>query len=135
MRPLRWLSWWRGLEWSLWLLLALLLLAPGVPAPLGLAHSDKLAHAAGFCLLAAYAVLLRERWSALRDALLTLAAFGALLEGIQVLLPWRQGDWADLGANWGGILIGSLLALSPWADALMRLEQRLPFGARLKKRG
>jgi hypothetical protein len=52
-----------------------------------------------------------------------------------VLLPWRQGDWADLGANWGGILIGSLLALSPWADALMRLEQRLPFGARLKKRG
>lgn len=99
--------------------------SPGIPAPLQLAHSDKLAHAAGFAVLAAYAVLLRERWRALRDSLLMLAAFGALLEGIQVLLPWRQGDWVDLAANWGGILVGSLLALSPWSDALVRLERRM----------
>lgn len=125
MRPLRLLLWWRGLEWSLWLLLASVLVAPGIPAPLQLAHTDKLAHAAGFAVLAAYAVLLRERWRALRDSLLMLAAFGALLEGIQVLLPWRQGDWLDLAANWAGILVGSLLALSPWSDALVRLERRM----------
>ncbi len=110
----------------MWLLLAILLLAPDVPAPLELAHSDKLAHAVGFCLLSAYAVLLRERWSDLRNALLTLAAFGALIEGIQVLLPWRSGDWRDLAANLSGILLGGLLALSPWSDALVRLERHLP---------
>lgn len=135
MRPLRLLWWWRGLEWLLWLSVATLLLVPGVPAPLDLAYSDKLAHTAGFCLLAAYAVLLREQWSVLRNTLLALAAFGAVLEGIQVLLPWRSGDWRDLAANLGGILAGGLLALSPWSNVLVRLERRL-LGSeeRLRKR-
>lgn len=73
---------------------------------------DKVAH------VAAYAVLgLLLRWAlpasspALPAAVTVLAvvAYGALLEALQGLLPGRQAEWWDLGANTLGAVVGALL--------------------------
>ncbi len=73
---------------------------------------DKVAH------VAAYAVLgLLLRWALPASSpglpavvtVLAVVAYGALLEGLQGLLPWRQAEWWDLGADTLGALVGVIL--------------------------
>lgn len=73
---------------------------------------DKFAH------LAAYAVLgLLLRWALPASSpglpaavtVLAVVAYGAVLEALQGLLPGRQAEWLDLGANTLGAVVGVLL--------------------------
>jgi len=73
---------------------------------------DKVAH------IAAYAVLgVLLRWAlpasppgfSAAATVLAAVTYGALLEALQGLLPWREAEWWDLGANTLGAVVGVLL--------------------------
>jgi VanZ family protein len=125
MRPFRFPWLWRGIGWLMLAGVAFLLVTPQVPDPLEVAHADKLYHVAGFAMLAAWAALLFRSRQALLLRGLMLIGFGALMEAVQVLLPWRSGDLGDFVANTSGVLLGLAIAFTPLADALWRLERRV----------
>lgn len=125
LRPLR-----RPRLWLwLWILalaagLALCVLPlPAVAVPRGF---DKIEHALGYFVLGAYATNLFARGRALAFALLGLLAFGAMIEGIQALVPWRSAELMDWLANAVGVALGGVLAFTPLATLLQRFDQRLP---------
>ncbi len=101
-----------------WLLVvawaALILIFSLTPSPPGAGLlPDKVVHAAAY---AALALLLRRSLQAsslARPALLAVVAafaYGASVEVMQGLLPWRGAEWWDLGANALGAVAGAL----PW---------------------
>lgn len=69
-------------------------------------HADKLQHALVFSALAG--VGMATAWFEPRRLLVTLAAYGALMELAQGLTPHRQADVLD----WLADLAGTLLALA-----------------------
>ncbi len=101
-------------RWALLLLAAVIAVLAVVPAPpkqmdLGW---DKLNHLVAFASLGLCAVFgWRDSIAARLAALLALLAFGGAIELVQLQLPNRSGEWADLGADAIGIGIGALLAL------------------------
>jgi VanZ family protein len=72
-------------------------------------HADKIVHALLFALGAA---LLDRRPLPLRTAVGISIAYGALLEGIQGLLPYRSAEGMDLLANAAGACCYALGVLS-----------------------
>ncbi|WP_374012512.1 VanZ family protein [Pseudoxanthomonas koreensis] len=123
-RPLLWLG--------LWLLAVALVVVlslvppPQMPMP---QHGDKVEHLLAYAVLAAglVQVLVPGR---------TLVLAGAGLVLLGVALEWMQGsftatrqpDIADAVANTVGVILGLLSAVSPWRDALLRLERRIGGG-------
>ena len=89
---------------------------PGVPL-------DKLVHVCEY-LVFAWCLVQTGRASKWADATTLILAFGipvlwgGALEGVQTLLPYRSGDWADVFAN----MIGSLLGV--WLGLLLRAQPR-----------
>lgn len=91
---------------------------PPTPGPVAeLPQIDKVGHASGyfvFGLLLALTIL-RQRVSAAQSTLLVTGliavAYGALLEGLQGVLPDREMDLFDLGADAAGAFGGAALAL------------------------
>ncbi len=77
---------------------------------------DKVVHFAAYAVLA---LLLRRalRASAVGApavaAVLAAVAYGALIEAIQSLLPWRRAEWWDLGADALGAVL-AVIAGSRW---------------------
>lgn len=65
-------------------------------------------HTAGFALLGAVAAIVTRRrgW---RHALVAAVAYGALVELVQAVIPYRSFAWLDLVANVGGVLVGALV--------------------------
>lgn len=124
MRAFRFPWLWRGIGWLMIAIVAFLLVTPRVPDPLDVAHADKLYHVAGFAVLAIWAALLFESHRALLWRGLLLAAFGAGMEGVQALLPWRSADLADLLANLGGVALGIFVGFTPLARGLLLAERR-----------
>lgn len=120
-RPWLWLG--------LWLLAIVLVVVlsltppPAVPVPRGF---DKFEHMAAYFLLSAGAVQLFGSRGARLAAAIALVALGVGLEFAQMLLTrTRMADPADAVANAVGVGLGQLLALTPGAVALLRLDQRL----------
>lgn len=117
------------LWWLLFLIAQLaLLIASLLPLPIeppGLPHWDKWGHLLAYVGLAALGMLVcrtrRGRWLALGWLLL----LGALIEGLQGLLPWRSMEAADLLANAAGVALGGLLALTPLRDGLVWVERSM----------
>ena len=104
----------RPWRWALLLLAALVAVLALVPAPpqqmdLGW---DKLNHVAAFAALGLCAVF---GWRGGRvgrlSVLLALLAYGAAIELLQLQVPNRSAEWADLGADAIGIGLGALWAL------------------------
>lgn len=102
---------------SSWLFIVLwaaviLLFSLTVPPPGVSALPDKLVHAAAY---AGLALLLRARLAAGGSrraaalAIVVAVGYGAAIEGVQGLLPWRRADGWDLVAN----LIGAAVAAVP----------------------
>ena len=118
-RPRLWLGAWLAM------LLATLLvcLAPLPQAPVSLSNFDKLEHALGYALLAAYAAMLFATPRALGVAATVLVAYGVAIEGLQALLPWRSFDPLDALANGVGVLLGTLLWPTPLARTLQRFDR------------
>lgn len=80
---------------------------------------DKSNHALGFAVLAFLAL------QAFAGRLLAVAAgllaYGALIEVLQSLTPYRLAEWGDLWADGIGVLLGAL-AQATWAWRLRRRE-------------
>lgn len=80
--------------------------------PLGVA-ADKWIHAGGYAVLAAAVAATLGRRPGARVVLLVLLAvvgFGLGVEGVQAVLPWRDGAPGDAAAN----AAGAALALAAW---------------------
>jgi VanZ family protein len=89
-------------------------------------HFDKGGHLAGYAVLSAYAAMLFATRRALVVAMFGVIVLGAVIEGLQALVPWRSMDPWDLVANTLGIALGALVALTPLRDLLQWLDRRLP---------
>lgn len=104
----------RPWRWTLLLLaafIAALALLPAPPKQMDLGW-DKLNHLAAFAALGLCAVFgWRSSRAARLAVLLALLAFGGAIELVQLQVPNRSGEWADLGADAIGIGLGALLAL------------------------
>ena len=121
-RPVLW--------WSLFLIAQLsLVLVSMLPLPIeppGVPHWDKWGHLSAHAGLAALAMLVLRTPGGRWLGLVWLLLLGALIEGMQGLLPWRSMEAADLLANAAGVALGSLAALTPLRDALVWIERRWP---------
>jgi VanZ family protein len=104
----------RPWRWALLLLaaaIAALALLPAPPKQMDLGW-DKLNHLAAFAALGLCAVFgWRSSRAARLSVRLALLAFGGAIELLQLQVPNRSGEWADLGADAIGIGIGAMLAL------------------------
>lgn len=120
-RPLRLFWLWRTA--GRFLIAAALLIAL-LPAPKvigSVAFGDKIGHLVAFAaLMLWYAQLYagRDRWR----CALALVGFGALIELLQALVPYRSADGWDLLADAVGVGVGLLLAYSRLGDALAACE-------------
>lgn len=101
---------WRWLLVLLAAIITVLALMPAPPHDLDLGW-DKLNHTAAFAALAVCAVFgWRSERAARLAVLLALLAFGGAIELLQLQVPNRSAEWADLGADAIGIGLGALLA-------------------------
>jgi VanZ family protein len=100
-------------------------LAPVPRIDLPIDHFDKLEHAGGYALLAAFAAMLFKERRALLMAMLGLLGLGLLMELVQAMIPWRTGDPLDVLANTAGILLGAGVAATPLARSLVVVERWL----------
>ena len=72
-------------------------------------HIDKVVH---FGVFLGFAVLFHlDRASGAVPALLASVGFAAAIELLQLLLPYREGDWYDLAAGAAGGSVGAALVL------------------------
>lgn len=118
-RPLLWAALWcAGVAATVALSLA--------PAPdMGALPSgtDKLQHFAAYAALAAGAVQLYPRWRSLLSVGVMLVLMGIGLEYLQgALTVDRVADRTDALANTLGVIAGLGTRLTPWRDALLRLD-------------
>jgi VanZ family protein len=126
--PLRDFAWPR-LWFRLWLvLLALTLVVCLVPlpsVPVRVSNFDKIGHWFGYTVLSAYAAMLFGTRRGVALAALGLCLFGAAIEGLQALVPWRSTDLLDGLSNAGGVALGALLWFTPAAGALLWVDRRM----------
>ena len=120
-RPRLWLALW----WLAIVTVIVLSLTP--PPPMHVPRNfDKVEHLLSYGFLATGAVLLFARWRAQLCAATGLVAMGIALEFAQGMLTrTRMADPADAAANATGVLLGLLLAFTPVARWLQRLDARL----------
>src|SRR3569623_3559744 len=117
---------WRGIGRIL--ILAMLVVSV-LPMPRGIGAvplGDKIGHALAFCgLVLFYAQiypLQRDSWRCVLGAL----AFGALIEVVQSIVPYRSAEFLDLVADSVGALSGLALASTPLGTVLRRWDSRSP---------
>ena len=102
---------WRVLLAALLIVVAWFAFTPGSGAP-SLGIGDKIDHLLAFGALATSAALsLRAGGRQTMQTALALLAFGGFIELVQMQLPTRSGDWADLLADAIGIGGGLLLVM------------------------
>jgi len=100
-----------------------------LPAPqveLDISYADKWVHVLTFSVLGSYAAQLYPPSTALAKQGLALFLFGLATEAIQLAIPWRSGDAADLLADATGLVAGLSVAFTPFGRALLWLERWLP---------
>lgn len=84
-------------------------------------HADKWVHATTFLTLSLWFAGQYRPRSYWRIAL-GLMIFGLLIEFCQRLVSYRMADWADVGANTFGIVVGLLIALAGLGGWCLRVE-------------
>jgi VanZ family protein len=121
VRPRLWLGLWL-FGWGLCIALSLL-----PPIDLGAPQdSDKLGHFLAYAALSAWAVMIFRGRRAQLLAALSLFALGIGMElGQAYFTTTRLGDARDALANSLGIVAGLLLAATPVATWLQRVDRRL----------
>lgn len=112
-----------------WYLLGLLmLLIVGalslMPAP-EVGVNDKLGHVITYFVLGAWFGLLAPNRLVLSWTVVGLLGYGILLELLQGITSYRFAEWADVVANGGGILMGSLIYFTPMTRLLALVDRRL----------
>jgi VanZ family protein len=84
-------------------------------------HADKWLHAWTFMILSLWFAGQYRPRSYWRIAL-GLMIFGLFIEFCQRLVSYRMADWADVGANSIGIVVGLLIALAGAGGWCLRVE-------------
>jgi len=125
-RPLHYLGLWRALGRALVVAMLVIALVPA-PAVVGaVPFGDKIGHAAGFAVLVLwYGQIydrMGDRWRCVAGAI----AFGALIELLQALVPYRSADVLDLAADALGAVIGFVLLQTSLGGVLNRLDRPRP---------
>lgn len=126
LREFRYPRCWLGLWIAALVATVIVCLLPLPPVPLPVNHFDKLEHAVGYALLAAWAAMLFATRRGLIGSALGLLAFGIGIEGLQAMVSWRSASVGDLLANAVGTLLGAGAWFTPAAQWLQRFERRLP---------
>lgn len=122
-RPWRWAALWALMLAAV--AMGSLLPAGNLPAP-AFPGVDKIEHLVGHGALSAYAAMLFATPRARMAALLGLLLFGIGLEGAQeAFTATRRADGLDVLANGTGALFGQLVAFTPAAHWLARLDARM----------
>lgn len=98
------LIWWR-LAFAAALVVVLVLFSVKQPEVATVIINDKVAHAIIFFVLAALAWFAFPRQRMIGRLGIALVAYAAITECMQLFIPWRQGDFADLIADAVGILV------------------------------
>jgi len=124
MRPLRHATLWRAVGWLMLLSIAIAMALPTPAVDIELENADKWVHVFAFGILGGWTAQLYPFSRALLWRALGLLAFAAGTELMQVLIPWRSGDVADLAADAVGIALGISLALTPVGLTLQASERR-----------
>lgn len=121
-RPRLWLGAW------LFAIVTVIVFSLTPPPRMSVPHNfDKVEHLTSYGVLSIGAVLLFATWRARLRAAAGLVLLGIALEFAQALLTTtRSGDPLDAAANTTGVLLGLLLAFTPAARWLQRLDARLP---------
>lgn len=123
-RPLPYLWLWRGIGR---VLLLLALAAALLPAPSGMGRiefGDKILHAGAFAFLMLWYAQIYADGRDRRRLALGLIAFGAAIEVLQGLVPYRSADIWDLLADSVGVAVGALLAQTRLGSLLSRTGAR-----------
>ena len=112
---------WRSLLFLLVVAVSYLALTPTPPASIDLGW-DKLNHIAAFAALTVSASLgYPASRDTLRNTILGLLVYGALIEVLQLFVPGRSSDWEDLLADSIGIACGGIIAHSAlWAASKLQ---------------
>ena len=116
---------WLGL-WSLAIVVVIgACLMPGADLPPVPRNIDKIEHALAFFVLAASAVQIFSPGLALLGAALGLVLLGVGIEFAQAAFTIdRSADPLDALADCAGALLGLATAMTPWRDALLRMQGR-----------
>ncbi len=123
-KPLRRPALWGGLWIAAIAAVVVLSLAPSVPTP-DVPDGDKLGHFLAYFALAAAAVQLYARWSALLGAGIGLVLLGIGIEYAQgALTATRMQESADAFANTLGVIVGLSTRLTPLRDVLLQYDTR-----------
>lgn len=124
IKPLRHARFWLSLWGAAVLVVIVVCLIP--PPPLDLPqNSDKVEHFLAYFLLAASAVQVFATRRALWVAGVGLVLMGVGIEWAQgALTDNRMADPIDALANTSGVVAGMLIALTPLANLLLRLQPR-----------
>jgi len=99
----------RAAFWACILSVLALALLPVTSLQLPTTGWDKTNHALAFATLALIGIGAHPR--RIRLVLASLLAFGASIEVLQSFTSYRFADWADLGADLVGLMVGSALAI------------------------
>ncbi|WLQ12460.1 VanZ family protein [Hahella aquimaris] len=83
-------------------------LTPNEYTPLGTVN-DKIRHAFSFAAMSGMAMW-SHRNSQVFHVFIAMTCYGLLIEGLQSLIPYRDGSFGDIVANTIGIAIGAFLA-------------------------
>jgi len=120
MASLRYRNTWLGGGFFLIAVVLVFALIPSNRAVTAPFVSDKLIHAFVFFLLMIwFCGLFRFRMAPVIAACLLF--YGLLIEYLQSFLPYRSAEWADVIFDFGGILLGWIVAaagLRSWASAI-----------------
>lgn len=127
MLPLRYARVWRALSLMLLLVVLAAAMAPSwwfdtrAQALSWLENADKWLHGITFLGLTLWfsGLLARRSWWRM---VLGLILFGVAIEACQLLVSYRMADWADIGANALGILLGMAIAAAGLGGWGLRLE-------------
>jgi len=112
---------WYGIGALLLLLVAVLSLLPVS----GTGVNDKLAHLVTYFILGSWFALLADNRYLLAWTFAGLVAYGGMIELLQGMTSYRDGEWGDLVANSSGVALGVLLYRSPLRKLLLLIDGRL----------
>lgn len=115
---------WLGIWIFGWLLCVVLSVITPPDVSLDVENSDKIGHFLAYGTLAAWAVMIFRTKRAWALSAMCLICLGITMEFAQgFLTTTRMMDWHDALANTMGVGLGLCLALLPWQNALLRMDQ------------
>lgn len=119
---LRWRVLWLGLGWLMVAGLVYVCLMPNPPEPVSFPFVDKLEHGGSFAWLSWWFLQIVARARRLRTAG-ALMLLGVGIEIAQSFTPTRDFEFADMGADGVGIVLGALLVQTRLGTVLVGIER------------